>query len=428
MFSRIGGPAYKPGLETSIALAAAFGNPERRFKSIHIAGTNGKGSTSHTLASILQAAGLKTALYTSPHLVDFRERIRIDGKMIPHERVVDFVERWKKLDYPGSPSFFELTMMMAFDWFASEEVDFAVIEVGMGGRLDSTNILRPELSVITNISKDHTQFLGATLPAIATEKAGIIKPGVPVVVGESEGEVREVFALKSARESAPVVFADDRDDLLEILDDGGGLGWKARSPLAGEFLFPLAGDYQKKNLRTVLAAVETMSRKGILNLEPETVRRGLEGVVASTGFMGRWSVVENGSEGPLVICDTGHNEAGLSSNMAQLQRVMGKRPGGRLKIVAGFVADKAIDEILRLFPKTADYYLTQARIPRALPADELAEKFRQAGLPFKGHWESVAQAYARAREEAGPEDVIYVGGSTFVVADFLDSVETRNQR
>lgn len=420
MFSRVGGPAYKPGLETSISLAAAFGNPERKFRSIHIGGTNGKGSSSHTLASVLQAAGLKVGLYTSPHLVDFRERIRINGSMIPRRSVVEFVEQWKRMDYHGSPSFFELTMMMAFCWFAQEKVDVAVIEVGMGGRLDSTNIITPELCVITNISKDHTQFLGTTPAAIAAEKAGIIKSGIPVVVGEADGEVREVFARRAAEVDAPIRFASDSGNLLTTCDTEQSENrpvLRSVSPLCGEFLFPLAGDYQKRNLLTVLTAIAEISERKIFNLDNETIRQGLESVVSATGLAGRWMVV---SDNPLTICDTGHNEAGLKYNLAQLRSLMQERPEGKLRMVIGFVADKAIDDILAMMPRDAEYYLCNAAIPRALPVADLLEKCKAIGLNCRA-FPSVADAAESARSVAGKvnENVVYVGGSTFVVADFL---------
>lgn len=418
MFSRVGAAAYKPGLETSVQLAEAFGNPQNRFPSIHIAGTNGKGSSSHNIASVLQQAGLKTALYTSPHLVDFRERIRINGEMIPTERVVEFVDRWKQLDYNGSPSFFELTMIMAFEWFAAENVDVAVIEVGMGGRLDSTNIINPRLSIITNISKDHTQFLGSTLEAIAAEKAGIIKKNIPVVVGESEGTVRQVFADRAAEVGAPVVFADDCTAILHPLRQLIPAGWRCESPLCGEFDSPLGGAYQLANLRTVLVALREIMERKLFPVSPSDVALGLENVVVNTGLMGRWMVT---SQSPLTICDTGHNEAGIRYNVAQLREMMRHRGGASLRVVMGFVADKAIDDILRLLPKEAVYYISNAAIPRALPVAELAEKCREASLGFSSY-PSVAEAARAAAADSSGSDVLFVGGSTFVVADYLASL------
>lgn len=414
MFSRIGAPAYKPGLDTTIALDNFFGNPHRKFKSIHVGGTNGKGSTSHMLASILQTAGYKTGLYTSPHLVDFRERMRINGKMIPQSEVVDFVNRWLDSGSNLKPSFFELTMMMAFDWFAREGVDYAVIEVGMGGRLDSTNVITPKICVITNISPDHTQFLGETLPEIAAEKAGIIKRGIPVVIGEAEGQIRNVFSEKALETGAPIVFAEDSPRVISMEETESG-SWDCISK-EGRFRLPLGGDYQKKNLNTVLNAVDAMKAKGI-TIDDSCVVDGLENVASLTGLAGRWSVV--GHE-PLVIADTGHNVAGISYNMEQLRRLLNSKPGGRLRIVIGFVADKAIDKILGLLPREAEYYVTNASIPRALPAAQLAQRFEAAGIP-NSCWPNVAAAFRQALSDSAPDDIIYMGGSTFIVADFLAS-------
>lgn len=403
MFSRVGAAAYKPGLERSYALAEYFGNPQRRLRAVHVAGTNGKGSVSHLIASVLQSQGYKTGLYTSPHLVDFRERMRINGEMIPESKVIDFVERWQKGGYTGDkPSFFELTMMMAFDWFAAENVDYAVIEVGMGGRLDSTNILEPLLSVVTNISWDHTQFLGDTLPKIAAEKAGIIKSGIPAVIGEAEGEVAEVFRRR-AREVGTTL----REAFAEV------------DEAANEALqCPLAGSYQKKNVNTARVAVDELRRAGV-ELTDEAVKRGFRDVIANTHLMGRWTIVE---KSPLTICDTGHNEAGLRYNMGQLASLMAERPGGRLRMVIGFVADKDVDHILPMFPKDAIYYVSNAQIPRAMKAEALLEKCEALGL-YARALPTVAEAYAAARAEAGAGDIIYIGGSTFVVADFLATAE-----
>lgn len=399
MFSRVGAAAYKPGLERSYALAEYFGNPQRRLRAVHVAGTNGKGSVSHLIASVLQSQGYKTGLYTSPHLVDFRERMRINGEMIPESKVIDFVERWQKGGYTGDkPSFFELTMMMAFDWFAAENVDYAVIEVGMGGRLDSTNILEPLLSVVTNISWDHTQFLGDTLPKIAAEKAGIIKSGIPAVIGEAEGEVAEVFRRR-AREVGTTLreaFAEVDEATNEALQ------------------CPLAGSYQKKNVNTARVAVDELRRAGV-EISDEAVAAGFRNVIANTHLRGRWTIVE---KSPLTICDTGHNEAGLRYNMGQLASLMAERPGGRLRMVIGFVADKDVDHILPMFPKDAIYYVSNAQIPRAMKAEALLEKCEALGL-YARALPTVAKAYAAARAEAGAGDIIYIGGSTFVVADFL---------
>ena len=412
MFSRTGAAAYKPGLQTSHDLDAHFGHPHRKFKSIHIGGTNGKGSTSHMIASVLQSQGYRTGLYTSPHLADFRERIRVDGKMIGKEDVTDFVERFLAGGYEGHPSFFELTMMMAFDYFAREKVDYAVIEVGMGGRLDSTNIITPILSVITNISKDHTQFLGKTLEAIATEKAGIIKTGVPAVVGEAEGEIREVFEQRASETGTTVLFAGDLHPLQRCVENPEG-GFDCGSPVCGSFHCDLSGDYQKKNIETVLTALCEMRRIGI-EITDQSVREGIANTCSQTGLAGRWMKI---SDHPLTICDTGHNEAGLRHTMGQLERTAERR-GGRKHLVIGFVADKAIDDIIGLLPADATYYLTNAAIPRALPADELLAKFRQHGLDGTVYATPKAAA-AAATAAAAPADVVYIGGSTFIVADYL---------
>lgn len=420
MFSRVGGAAYKPGLDTTLELDRLWNHPHRRFRSIHVGGTNGKGSTSHALASILQAQGYKTALYTSPHLVDFRERMKIDGQMIPRKKVVDFLRKWRAMDTDLRPSFFELTMMMAFDWFASENVDFALIEVGMGGRLDSTNIITPVGCVVTNISNDHTQFLGHTPEAIAREKAGIIKKGIPAIVGEAEGRVREVFENRAREVGTDIVFAQDCPRLTGVKETEGGWEAVARE---GRFVFPLGGDYQLKNLNTVLNAVDMLRGCG-MEIADSNVVAGLENVVASTGLAGRWMKL---SDRPLVIADTGHNIAGIESNVGQLNRLMSKRHGGKLRIVIGFVADKTIDAILELLPRDAEYYVTAARIPRALPAPELRDRFEKAGFTDVRVFAGVKESVRRAKSEAGLDDVVFVGGSTFVVADALapeeDAVE-----
>ncbi len=416
MFSRIGAAAYKPGLETSIALDNHFCRPHTKFKSIHVGGTNGKGSTSHMLAAILQSQGYKTGLYTSPHLVDFRERMRINGQMIPKRKVVEFVERWKSQGYDGHPSFFELTMMMAFDWFAKEEVDYAVIEVGMGGRLDSTNIITPEACVITNISYDHNQFLGDTLPEIANEKAGIMKSGIPVVIGEAEGEIREVFESRAKEVGCDIVFAAD-NPLIENIRKGEYGGWDFSTKDGQQLHSPLSGDYQVKNLETAVQAVETLRATGI-KISDEIIKSGICHVEEFTGLKGRWTVVD---KSPLTIADTGHNIAGISFNMDQLRNLMKEKGNGTLRILIGFVADKAIDKILTLLPKDAEYYITNASIPRALHADKLKELFLEAGLDGKT-FPDVASAYMAAKQESCKNDVIFIGGSTFIVADFLTTL------
>jgi len=412
MFSRTGGAAYKPGLQTSLDLDTHFNHPHTRFKSIHIGGTNGKGSTSHLIAAILQSQGYKTGLYTSPHLVDFRERIRVNGRMIPKEDVVDFVKRFQASGYQGHPSFFELTMMMAFDYFAKEQVDYAVIEVGMGGRLDSTNIITPELSVITNISKDHTQFLGNTPEAIAAEKAGIIKSNVPAVIGEASNRIREVFEEKASEVGTTILFAEEFRPLQRCEENPNG-GLDGDSPLCGSFHCELGGDYQQKNINTVLAALYEMRRIGI-EISDESIKDGMANVCELTGLAGRWMKL---SDNPLIVCDTGHNEAGLRYTMEQLDRTA-KRRNGKKHIVIGFVADKAIDDIIALLPHDATYYFTQASIPRALPVDQLKERFAEHGIPGNTY-STPKDAADAALKTASYSDVIYIGGSTFVVADYL---------
>lgn len=409
MFSRVGAAAYKPGLERSEALAEFFGNPHHSFKSIHVAGTNGKGSVSNLIAAVLQSQGYRVGLYTSPHLIDFRERIRINGEMISKEEVAEFVSKWIASEYSGEkPSFFELTMMMAFEWFARQQVDYAVIEVGMGGRLDSTNIITPVLSVITNISKDHTQFLGNTLTEIASEKAGIIKPGIPVVIGEAVNETEKVFREKATSVAAPL-----REAYREI-DERVNIALNC----------PLKGDYQKKNINTARIAIDELRKTGV-RLSDDAIAEGFGRVEQLTGFTGRWTVV---SESPVIICDTGHNEAGLRFNLSQLQKILNDRPGAMLRFVIGFVADKDIDNILKLFPADAEYYLCNAQMPRALPSRELYDKFLQTGIVSAKnlrHFPSVKEAFNHALTDSAPEDIVFIGGSTFIVADYLSSFSVK---
>lgn len=410
MFSRVGQAAYKPGLDRSWALGRHFGNPQDKWPSIHIAGTNGKGSVSHLIASTLQSQGYKVGLYTSPHLVDFRERMRVNGAMIPKDAVERFIDRWRAMadEYPDKPSFFELTMMMAFTWFADEQVDYAVIETGMGGRLDSTNIITPLLSVITNISWDHAQFLGDTLPKIAGEKAGIMKPGVPVVIGEADGDVQQVFRTYAAETGSPIIEAYNQIDM------------QANAELEG--VCPLHGDYQHKNINSARVALRELRNRGV-EISDSSILDGFARVMSQTGLRGRWEVI---SDTPLTICDTGHNEAGIRSNVAQLERLLSERTRKgdgtpRLRIVMGFVADKDLDHILPLFPKDATYYLTQAQIPRALDYRELHN--RVTGLDYNATaWPTVREAYEAALADAAPDDILFIGGSTFVVADFLEHI------
>lgn len=412
MFQRVGAPAYKPGLDTSVALAATFGNPQDSYKTIHVGGTNGKGSTAHTLAAILQNAGYKVGLYTSPHLVDFRERIRVDGKMMSREAVVDFVQRYRLMDFDMSPSFFELTMVMAFEYFAKAGIDVAVIEVGLGGRLDSTNIINPCLSVITNISFDHTQFLGDTLPAIASEKAGIIKTGVPVIVGESEGDVRKVFADKAAKENAPIRYADDEHSFGEALIVDEGILY--RSTPYGDLIGELSGECQPKNTATILVAVDELRKMG-WHITAADVKKGFAGVCSLTGLMGRWMKL---GEKPFTVCDTGHNTGGWHYLSRQLDAAPGKK-----HIVIGFVSDKDVTSILKMLPADATYYFTRASIARAMDENLLEAKAAGEGLRGKA-FPTVAEAYSAALEAAAEADTVFVGGSTFVVADLLSGLSS----
>ena len=413
MFSRIGAAAYKPGLDTSLNLDKYFNHPHRNFKSIHIGGTNGKGSTSHMLAAILQSEGYKVGLYTSPHLVDFRERIRVNGEMIPQEEVVRFVEQFIACDYDGHPSFFELTMMMAFDYFSRAKVDYAIIEVGMGGRLDSTNIITPIGCVITNISWDHTQFLGETLPQIAAEKAGIIKKDIPVVIGEADDEIKEVFKNKALSVGTSITFAEEQSYIKEFVSTD-----NFTDTFGNTFSCQLSGDYQRKNINTVRSAIEMLRSLGI-KISDASIDNGYRNVCSLTGLAGRWMQL---AKSPLTICDTGHNQAGLQYNLKQLDHLIAVRTNAKLHIVMGFVADKDIEHIIQLFPKNATYYISNAQIPRALPVDQLAEKCSSIGLEFT-KYSTVESAYIAAKNAASDNDIIYIGGSTFVVADLLASLK-----
>ena len=390
LFQNIGAGAYKEGLSNTETLDAHHGHPHTKYLTIHVAGTNGKGSTSHTLAAILQSAGYKVGLYTSPHLVDFRERIRVNGEMIPEERVVRFVEEEREFFEPLHPSFFELATSLAFKYFEEAGVDIAVIETGLGGRLDCTNIIQPILSIITNISFDHVQFLGNTLAAIAEEKAGIIKPGIPVVVGETGGnaEVKEVFARKALETHSPICFADEVEHPIRETQ--------------------LKGFCQQKNTNTILNALGFLKVR--LNLSDEAIERGFMNVCELTGLMGRWQILKNK---PLTICDTGHNVGGWEYLSKQLEETP-----GTLHIVIGMVGDKDVRKVISMLPKRAKYYFTQASVARAMPVGNFAEIAREFGLEGKSY-DNVMQAYNEASSDATPEDTIFIGGSTFVVADLL---------
>ena len=389
LFQNVGKAAYKEGLANTLALDEYFGHPHTKFKTIHVGGTNGKGSTSHSLASVLQSAGYKVGLFTSPHLKDFRERIRINGKMISEKYVVDFVEQNRNFFEPLYPSFFELTTAMAFKYFADENVDVAVIEVGLGGRLDCTNIISPVLSIITNISFDHVNLLGNTLEKIASEKAGIIKHGVPVVIGETTSETRPVFEAKAKEVNTQIVFAEEKD--------------------IPEIAFELGGDYQQKNLRTIITALSIL--RGTFDISEHNIRDGLGSVCKRTGLMGRWQTL---NECPKTVCDVGHNVGGFEYIVKQLARQQYKT----LRIVIGMVNDKDVNGVLALLPKDAKYYFTRAIVARALQPEELQEKAKEYGL--KGNcYPSVANAYEAAIREASTDDFIFVGGSCFVVAEVV---------
>lgn len=412
MFQRMGANAYKPGLDTSIALDKAFGNPHLRFPSIHIAGTNGKGSTAHTLAAILQSAGYKVGLYTSPHLVDFRERIRVNGDMISHSAVVDFVNRYRALELGCQPSFFELTMTMAFEHFANEKVDIAVIETGLGGRLDSTNIISPILSIITNISFDHTAFLGDTLAAIASEKAGIIKQKTPVIIGEANSETRQIFNKKASLENAPIIYTEEHKAFTSVEHSNSGFIYNGTA--YGRIIGELSGECQQKNTATILTAIEQLRLIG-WEITPDAVKQGFANVCKLTGLAGRWMELQ---QSPRVVCDTGHNVGGWEYLSRQLAEIKGS-----LHMIIGFVNDKDISHILDLMPRNATYYFTRADIPRALPADEVKTIAEEKGLSGKAY-SSVAEAYNNARANATSDDTIFIGGSTFVVADLLSHLNS----
>ena len=411
LFQNIGAGAYKEGLSNTNALDSRYGHPHRCYRTIHVGGTNGKGSVSHTLAAILQCAGYKVGLYTSPHLADFRERIRVNGQMIPEQRVIDFVTEEKAFFGPLHPSFFELATALAFLYFKEEKVNVAVIEVGLGGRLDCTNIINPDLSVITNISKDHVQFLGDTPTQIAKEKAGIIKPETPVVIGETNNnyEVRNVFITKSKEVGTSIKFADEENEILHSFAQPQG-GRKYQTRNWGVFNGELGGDCQEKNTATILCAVQTLIEQGY-NIKDKHVHEGIAKVCSLTGLMGRWQRLGNE---PLAICDTGHNIGGMQYIVGQLAST----PHERLHFVIGMVNDKDIDSILGILPKDAEYYFTQASVQRALSAESLAIKAGKVGL--KGVViTDVKEAYMKARQKATKDDLIFVGGSTFVVADLL---------
>ena len=408
MYHRIGAAAYKNDIQPTLDMMEALGHPENKFKSIHVAGTNGKGSVSHVLASILQEAGLKVGLYTSPHLVDFRERIRINGEMIPQQEVVNFVATHYPLLTTHSLSFFEMTVGLAFDYFAREQVDIAVVEVGMGGRLDSTNVIVPELSIITNIGLDHMQFLGDTLEKIAAEKAGIIKEGVPVVVGETQHETAPVFIKTAAAHHAPITFADQHYHVNRIED----------------YTTELIGEYQKKNIATVLQAVDILNKNSQFSILNSQLQRGLARVVTNTHLRGRWEKI---GDAPLTICETAHNEPGIRAMLPKLNEIKLRTPNSefRIHLVYGCVNDKDFRHILNLlvsqfsiFNFQFSIYFTQPSVPRRLPVADLAAAAHELGIEGPA-FDNVKEAIAAARAAADPQDLVLVTGSIFLVADAL---------
>ena len=416
MFHRVGQAAYKNNLENTLKLDEIFGHPHRKFKTIHVAGTNGKGSVSHMLAAVFQAAGYKTGLYTSPHLKDFRERIKINGQMISEEEVVEWVEKYPVANnlWNLEPSFFELTVAMAFDFFAKNNVDIAIIEVGLGGRLDSTNIITPEISIITSIGFDHVNLLGDTLEKIAAEKAGIIKKNIPVVIGETHIETKKVFKEIAAAKQALIYFAD-----VEYVASYSMLGLDGRQIMYIEknrnILYPdlkldLTGIYQLKNVPVVVKTLEILTEKG-WKISKENTYTGLQDAAKTTGLMGRWQII---GYNPLTICDTGHNEDGIKMVVSQLKNTAYKT----LHFVLGVVSDKNPDKVLQLLPADAEYYFTRADIPRALDEKELAQKAAGFGLSGRSY-PSVSEAFNMAKLNAGKSDLIFIGGSTFVVAEIL---------
>ena len=427
MFQQVGAKAYKPGLQVTETLDAHLGHPHRNYATIHVAGTNGKGSTAHLIAATLQSAGLRVGLYTSPHLVDFRERIRVNGEPVSEEYVVDFVERERGFFEPLRPSFFEITTAMALRYFADAEVDVAVIEVGLGGRLDCTNIISPVLSVITNISLEHTALLGSTLAEIAAEKGGIIKPATPVVIGERTPETAAVFSRIAEEKGAPLFWADEDDEIIDFdntsLPADGCICAEQETYATrsyGTISSPLTGRCQRLNARTVLCALRRLPFEGITK---EAVAQGFRDVERLTGLRGRWQTV---AHRPLTICDVGHNPGGLTLTAARLSDILAA--GKRLHLVFGMAEDKDISTVLRLLPHPAPnhhiyYYWTQASVRRALPADRLKAIADASGLTGGTAFPDVPAAYAAARAAAAPDDVVFVGGSCFIVADFLGHLQ-----
>lgn len=409
VFEHVGAVAYKEGLQNTLALDEHFGHPHTKYKTIHIAGTNGKGSCSHSIASILQEAGYKVGLYTSPHLVDFRERIRVNGKCISKERVIKFVAEEKDFFEPLHPSFFELTTALAFKYFEEQKVDIAIIEVGLGGRLDCTNIISPILSIITNISFDHTQFLGNTLAKIAAEKAGIIKKGTPVIIGEANEQTRPVFNTKAKELDTKITFAEDDAIVVSsttIAKGGRNYILRNGSHLIGE----LSGDYQEHNMNTILCACNILKQINIIKGD-DFIIKGLANICKNTGLMGRWQTIQTK---PKVVCDTGHNVAGWNYLAPQIKH----QKCNQLRIVFGMVDDKDIDSVMELLPKNATYYWTQAETKRAIKVEKVAELALQHDLNGK-MFNNVKDAYTKALNDSAADDFVFVGGSSYIVADLL---------
>ncbi|MBR1903006.1 MAG: bifunctional folylpolyglutamate synthase/dihydrofolate synthase [Bacteroidaceae bacterium] len=413
LFQNIGAGAYKEGLSNTHLLDEHFGHPHEKFRTIHVGGTNGKGSTSHTLAAILQSQGYRVGLYTSPHLVDFRERIRVNGVMIPEKRVISFVEQERSFFEPLHPSFFELATALAFQYFAEEKVDVAVIEVGLGGRLDCTNIIHPDLSIITNISFDHIQFLGNTLPKIASEKAGIIKQGVPAIIGEAgEEDVRTVFEKEAEKVGTKLIFAEEEKELISY-SYSPTQGYTYQTKTYGELHGQLSGFCQEKNTRTILAAVNELNKTGY-DISTTSIAEGMSQVCQLTGLMGRWQTI--GTD-PLTICDTGHNVGG----MQYITRQLTETPHLHLHIIIGMVNDKDVNTVLSMLPKDAVYYFTQASVKRAMPVEDFAKIAQKHNL-HGSCYANVELAYRAAKQKAEKNDLIFVGGSTFIVADMLNNI------
>jgi dihydrofolate synthase/folylpolyglutamate synthase len=413
MYQRVGKAAYKADLNNTLALDKYFSHPHKQFRSIHIAGTNGKGSTSHMLCSILMEAGYKVGLYTSPHLLDFRERIKINGNAISEKEVITFVAANKQVFEEIKPSFFEMTVALAFKYFADQKVDIAVVEVGLGGRLDSTNIVEPDLSIITNIGLDHTDLLGDTLRKIAIEKAGIIKPNTPVVISELQEEIQDIFLNKAKVCNAPLTFASTNFVIKKSTMKSGCQDLDIRNVKQGQttkYKLDMLGHYQGKNIAGVLASTEILAMLGY-EISKSHISKGLENVIRNTGIMGRWQII---GRNPLVICDTGHNLDGISVIVSQISST----PHKNLHMVIGMVGDKNIDGVLQILPKNARYYFTRPSIPRGLDEKILAEKGKLVQL--KGNeYPNVKNAIEAATSMASPDDLIFIGGSTFTVADAL---------